>query len=408
MNTGSESDLAGVRVVAALNGLELFGHERGNIEVFKALRREGAEVTVGINARDHGGDVGRELARLGFETFLIPFNPQWSLQFLKKHPRMIVSNPWAVARCSARFRRVLRRRRATHVHLGSPLAYSYVSAALATTSIPLIYRMGDNPPLGSRFNLAIWNMAMRRATRVVAISEFVRRAAIDAGVAGQKIETIYNTAPSRGGEAPAAGDERPVGRIVYVGAVSEEKGLIPLVEAVAALSRETPQIRLDVVGGSAWDGSFRRHLRERIGELGIADRVVFHGHVDDPAPFFRAASVHVAPSICAEGLGNVVIEAKQQSTPSVVFPSGGLPEMIHHGVDGYICPEPSAGALVEALRWMLAEPVRLTAMGAAARASSESKFGEARFTRQWAVVYGARVRAEAGDPRVQERSLVGN
>ena len=48
-------DLSNVRVLATINGVELFGHERGNIEVFKALRESGAEVVVGVSSRTHDG-----------------------------------------------------------------------------------------------------------------------------------------------------------------------------------------------------------------------------------------------------------------------------------------------------------------------------------------------------------------
>ncbi len=55
--------LVGVRVLAALNGLELFGHERGNIEVFKTLRDLGAEVTVGVDVKSNN-HVDVELRRM--------------------------------------------------------------------------------------------------------------------------------------------------------------------------------------------------------------------------------------------------------------------------------------------------------------------------------------------------------
>jgi glycosyltransferase involved in cell wall biosynthesis len=383
-------DLAGVRVLAALNSLELFGHERANIEVFKTLRHCGAEVYVGVNARNDGGDVNRELQRLGFPTFPLPFNPQWSLQFLKKHPSMLWTNPWAALRCARRFRREISEFKPTHIHIGSPLTYSYLWSALARTKIPMVYRMGDCPPIGSRFNLMFWNSAMRRSSMIVANSEFVHGKAMAAGVKAEKLAIIYSLAPARELTAePAARHDEPfdANRIVYVGAVAEHKGLIPLVEAIAALASERPAVRLDICGGSVWDGEFREQLQRKIRELGIESHIRFHGHVDDPSEYYRRAAVHVVPSMWDEPSANVVFEAKREGAASVVFPSGGLPEVVRHEVDGFICSARSTAALVEGIRWMFADADRLKTTRAAARADYIERFGPTRFARQWGSVY---------------------
>jgi glycosyltransferase involved in cell wall biosynthesis len=381
------SDLAGIRVLAALNGLELFGHERGNIEVFKALRQCGAELLVAVNERDEGGGVFAELHRLGFETFSLPFNPQWSLQFLRKHPQMLLTNPWAALRCSWRFRQAIRSFRPTHIHIGSPLAYSYVWLALMMCRVPLIYRLGDCPPVDSKFNLLIWKSAMRRTAVVVANSRFVLDRAVAAGARAETMQLIYSVAPAR--TEMRGNDDGPFDseRIVYVGAIAEHKGLIPLVDAVAALISDRPRLQVDLCGGSMWDADFRRRLVGHIRELGIEDHVHLHGQVDDPTPYYRRAAVHVVPSIWDEPSANVVFEAKREGVPSIVFPSGGLAELVHHQVDGYICGSKSADSLVEALRWMMGNEDRLSAMRAAARADYLARFGPERFARQWASVY---------------------
>lgn len=385
--TNPDKTLTGIRILAALNGLELFGHERGNIEAFKAFRDQGAEVLVGVNAKPDN-QVKAELHRLGFDTFDLPFGPQWSLQWVKKDPSIALTNVLAVLRCSRIFRRAIRTFRPSHVHLGSPLAYSYVSLALGLSKVPLVYRMGDCPPTDSPFNLRIWQMAMRRAARVVSISEYVRESALCAGA--KNVSVIHNLAPARAG---ASGDDQNSlhedrhTNLVYVGAVSEHKGLIPLAEAFSRLAQDYPALRLDILGGSRYDTPFRSQLTQLLRSRGVEDKVRLHGHIDDPSSFYRRAAIHVAPSICEEALGNVVLEAKREATPSVVFPSGGLPEMVRHQMDGYICQEKSVGALEEGLRWMLADADRLGRMGAAAHEDSETRFGRERFSRKWANVY---------------------
>jgi glycosyltransferase involved in cell wall biosynthesis len=382
------SRLDGVRVLAVLNGLELFGHERGNIEVFRILRQLGAQVLVGVNEREKGGEVGDELRRLQFDTFALPFGNQWSWQWLKTEPLSVFAKIRQAIRCSAVFRAALRRFAATHVHMGSSLAYSYVAPALATCRIPMVYRMGDAPPTDSPFNLRIWRQAMRRTARLVCNSEFVRIAAIQAGASDADV--IYNLASRRGDAVGSGGNsqtsERSV-RLVYVGAVSAHKGVMTLVEAFGVLATEFPEILLEIVGGSRYDTEFRRELLARVAVLGLQSRVVFHGFLRDPDALYERAAIHVAPSLWEEPLGTVVLEAKRISRPSVVFPSGGLVELVNHGVDGYVCETKSVPALVGGLRWMLADRNRLQRLGAAAREDYDRRFGPERFAEQWANVY---------------------
>ena len=380
-------DLHGIRVLAVLNGLELFGHERGNIEVYKVLRDMGAEVVVGVNALPYN-HVKSELSALGFKTFALPFGPQWSIQWVRKKPTIAFTNIWKVAKCSWVFSRKILAFRPSHLHLGSPLAYSYLSVALGLSTVPLVYRMGDCPPMDSPFNLRIWRMAMRRASRVVSISEYVRSRALIAGL--KDISVIYNLAPMNDGENTNQTHVRKTRgevSILYVGAVAEHKGLVLLVNAFAQLALHYPELRLDIVGGSRYDTNFRTLLMQLIESSRLVERVKLHRHVDNPSSFYQAAELHVAPSVWEEPLGNVVLEAKREGTPSVVFPSGGLAEMVRHKVDGYICREKSVEALVEGLRWMLDDPDRLRNMGEAAREDSEARFGRERFACAWADVY---------------------
>jgi glycosyltransferase involved in cell wall biosynthesis len=96
-----------------------------------------------------------------------------------------------------------------------------------------------------------------------------------------------------------------------------------------------------------------------------------------------------------EALGNVVIEAKLAGCCSIVFPSGGLCELIEEGVDGIVCRDVSAEALAEALRPYLSNPELARQHGQAARASL-ARLGIANFAQRWLQIYET-------IPRRQER-----
>lgn len=384
-----DPDLSGSKVLAAINGLELFGQELGNIEVFQVLRTLGAEVIVGVNAAPVNNTRER-LERLGFETFRLPFGPQWSKQWVRKNPTIALIQVLAVLRCSHGFRQAISRLRPTHIHLGSALVYSYVALALTRKRIPLVYRAGDAPPFDSPFNLRIWRMAMATSTHTVAISEFVRDKLMAGGVAERNITVIHNYPPTRP-DSQLSDHGLPntpqLRHVVYVGAIAEHKGLLVLLEAFERVARTDATLRLDILGGSRYDDSFRQKLFKTVIESKLQNRVTFLGHIDDPAPYYRRAAVHVVPSIWEEPSANVVLEAKREGTPSIVFPSGGLPEAVRHEIDGYICAGRSPKDLSEAMNRMLADPARLQRMGTAAKVDAEQRFGRTRFERTWAGVY---------------------
>ncbi|BBC24673.1 glycosyltransferase family 4 protein [Pseudanabaena sp. ABRG5-3] len=373
--------LLNLRVLAVLPGLELFGNERDNIEVYIALREQGAKVLIGISKNHINSDVEKYLQKLDFETFNLPFGNQWSWMWLKQYPLSIFEKMNQLWNCSRILLQQIKTFQPTHIHLGSLMGYNYIAPALVFNQIPLIYRMGDAPPTDSSYNLKIWHFAMKRASKVIAVSEFISQQIIAQGVSQAKITKIYNVAPSR----LFPSDIKSVKRdgLVYVGRLAENKGLCHLFQAFS----KTQEQNLTIVGCSVYDANFRNQLEDWVKFNNLQERVHFLGQVDDPTIYYAKSLIHVAPSIVQEALGMVVLEAKKVGTPSIVFPSGGLPEMIRHGIDGYICRDKTPEALTEAIEWMLADRDRLSKMGEAARHDYETRFGRERFLQEWANSY---------------------
>jgi len=91
--------------------------------------------------------------------------------------------------------------------------------------------------------------------------------------------------------------------------------------------------RLVLVG----DGPEFGRTRDLVAELGLADRVSFVGIVDEVAPLLAAADLLLLPSE-TESFGLVALEAMASSVPVVASRVGGLPEVVEHGVTGYLAP----------------------------------------------------------------------
>jgi|688.fasta_scaffold33324_4 glycosyltransferase involved in cell wall biosynthesis len=381
----TSSDLSNLRVIGVLTGLELFGNERDNIETYIALREQGAKVLVGISKNQVDSNVEKYLENLGFETFNIPFGNQWSWMWLKLYPLSIFEKLNQLWNCSRLLLNQIKIFQPTHIQINSFMGYNYVMPALFLANVPVIYRMVDGVPDDSFYNLQIWRLATKQSSKVVVISKFVEQQVLSQDVPLSKVKKLYSLAPSRTRSIQPFIQNTELNGLVYVGQVTEHKGLWQLLYAFNEIQEYG--FELIIIGSSRYDINFRQQLENWVASQNLQNKVRFLGQVDDPTEFYAKSLIHIAPSIKEEPLGMVVLEAKKVGTPSIVFPSGGLPEMVRHGIDGYICRDKTPEALVEAIEWMLSDRDRLLRMGEAARDDYESRFGRERFLQELADIY---------------------
>lgn len=181
------------------------------------------------------------------------------------------------------------------------------------------------------------------------------------------------------------GRDREGSGLLFVGRLTDAKGLPTLLEAVARLESDYPDLTLDVVG----DGPERSRYERRCRQLGIADRVTFVGDVpyDEMVRYYREAAAFVLPSHC-EGLPRTVLEAMACETPVVASAVGGIPEIVVPDETGLLVdvdprggedvepaePEAFARRLAEGVNALMGDPERRREMGAAARRRVEEQF----------------------------------
>jgi glycosyltransferase involved in cell wall biosynthesis len=125
-------------------------------------------------------------------------------------------------------------------------------------------------------------------------------------------------------------------------------------------------LRLDVVGGGWWHERLVAHASN----LGIADHVTFHGHVDDftKHQVLQRCWVHVLPSR-KEGWALAVVEAAQHAVPTIGYrSSGGLTDSIVDGVTGLLVDDHAE--LVSGLKQLLSDGVLREQLGTKAQVRS--------------------------------------
>lgn len=155
-------------------------------------------------------------------------------------------------------------------------------------------------------------------------------------------------------------------RLVCVGRLAREKGHVILVEAMACL-KDLPFFEVVIVG----DGPLRSEIEARAKALGVQDRVKITGWMsaEKVREEILASCAMVLPSF-AEGLPVVLMEALALERPVITTMIAGIPELVEHGISGWLIPSGSIEDLVDAMRELLAMPAdRLSAMGRAGAAS---------------------------------------
>jgi glycosyltransferase involved in cell wall biosynthesis len=224
---------------------------------------------------------------------------------------------------------------------------------LAGTGVPFVYRTIGDPSywVSSEVRRRVIGSFMRRATRHVALWEgAANQLAARYAIPMTKIDVIANAVPA--GKYPRATvEERRAARhrleipldrtcLVFVGALSPEKDVVSLMHAMRMLE--------DVVLLIAGDGPERVSLAA-IQSEGDGREVRFLGSVREPYGLYAAADLLILPSR-SEGMPGVVIEAGLVGTPSVCTPVGSIPEMLQHGITGFLTPVGEPRMLAAAIR----------------------------------------------------------
>ena len=167
-------------------------------------------------------------------------------------------------------------------------------------------------------------------------------------------------------------------KILYVGRISKEKDLHVLAQAFRDLTQTLWDVELILVG----DGPYLKELKELL----AGAPCIFTGYRDgeELATIYASCDLFAFPS-ATDTFGNVVLEAQASGLPVIVTDSGGPQEnMIPHKT-GQVVPVGDPEALLQALKFLLADRARLKEMGKAARLNMENRSYERAFDETWQI-----------------------
>jgi len=233
-------------------------------------------------------------------------------------------------------------------------------------------------PLLSFFlgNKRLVRIIRRWSRRVVVNSLASARAFQDGG----PVEVVYNgVSLPPGGRIRNSGLGQRLGlkkrdRVVgLVGKIAPEKGQLELVRAVGLAGRRLKSLKLLIVGAAA-DPRTMSSLHREIQGLGLEDRVVLAGYVEDVFSALRLMDALVSASRI-ESFGRTAIEAMAAGIPVLAVRTGGLPEVIQNGKNGFLVESGSPEAVAAAIEKFYAlKKAEVAAVVRAGRRTVASRF----------------------------------
>lgn len=189
---------------------------------------------------------------------------------------------------------------------------------------------------------------MKWIDKFIVLSEFQKRIMIECGLPADKIVVKGNfvTIPKRTIDLSDNASSRS--GMVFVGRLSDEKGLRTVIDAWRLLGTEAPN--LTVVGGGD-----SRVTYEALA-AGLTIRFVGKKTHEEVMDIFSRAQFIIQPSLCWETFGLTVVEAAACGTPAIVSDIGTLPELIKDGVTGVVFRAGDAEDLARVIRKMRNTP----------------------------------------------------
>jgi glycosyltransferase involved in cell wall biosynthesis len=212
-------------------------------------------------------------------------------------------------------------------------------------------------------------LAVRRADRVVAVSQQMARRLAGEGMDRTGLRVIHNASLVEPGGAETCRTASAGPRVGVVARLSPEKGVDIALRVHAEVVRRFPGARL-VVAGEGPQGERLRALAE---DLGVAGDVEWLGYQDDLETVYGTLDVLLLPSR-SEGLPNVALEALAYGVPVVASNVGGIPEVVADGRSGFLTAPEDVAALAAAIERVLADGVLRERLAAHGKADVRARF----------------------------------
>lgn len=196
--------------------------------------------------------------------------------------------------------------------------------------------------------------AIDSISHFIAVSAFQKKQLTRLGIPEDKITVLHHFI-----EPTLVPPDQPGKYFLFVGRISEEKGINVLLDAYKLLGQSAPSLK--IVGSH----NHPSHLDNKIKYLGLEKKVEWIGFKTgkELTQLYKGCLALINPSQLNETFGLTCLEALAQGRPVIASRVGAFPEIITHNENGFLVKAGSPMALAEAMTQLLENPYQAQAMG---------------------------------------------
>ena len=202
---------------------------------------------------------------------------------------------------------------------------------------------GEEVYLSKRYHtMPIIKLLVNSSSKTIPISSATLKACLDEGVQKDKLERIPFGVDTNFFRPIKVDKDKKTFQILTVGYLIERKGFKYLIEAMKEILRKHENVKLKIVGS----GPLEKPIKKLIKELKLESTIEIISNVPDTGllELYNLSDLFVLPSMVdtegnTEGLGVVLLEAMACKLPVIGSNIGGIPDIVHDGVNGFLVPE---------------------------------------------------------------------
>jgi glycosyltransferase involved in cell wall biosynthesis len=233
-------------------------------------------------------------------------------------------------------------------------------------------------PLRNRLYTYLDKRPTRLATKVIAVDGHTKRVLVNFWkIPEYKIQLIHNPAPSM----EKTGDEElsdlrqklnfntSIFIVLYLGRIEEDKGVNELFAAHESIHKKGLKLYTLFVG----DGASKNSLMDRARSSPYGEFIRFVDQQLYVGPYLALADLVILPSY-AEGLPMVLLESMAAAKPIVASNVGGIPDLVDHGINGFLVPPKDIEQLASAITCLVNNPEVMAEMGKRGQEKARTEF----------------------------------
>lgn len=189
--------------------------------------------------------------------------------------------------------------------------------------------------------------------RIIAVAEAAKKNLTDCGVSEKKISVILNgikpvepmSEEEKNSVRESFGIEKGQTVISLLARIEKVKGHRILIDAVKTVIDRGYNLKVIIAG----TGSYEDVVKEKVKALGLSDKVIFTGFVEDVRGIVNISDISANASFGTEATSIALLEGMCLGKPAVVSDFGGNPGVIKDGVNGFLFTSGNADEMADAI-----------------------------------------------------------